>query len=130
MTKKYIETSNVAEVVRCWECEYYYFLVATKKKAGRCKKFGTDGSGPDLSPYDFCSFGKPLPDRHKRGKGEAENNQLLAAAPVQNGEWIDTPDNTTKICSYCKADWNVFDNETYRFYFCPNCGAIMDFSEG
>ena len=66
-----------AEVVKCWECEYYYFLAATKKQAGRCKKFGTDGSGPDLSLYDFCSFGKPLPDR-RRGENNGEHTGTMA----------------------------------------------------
>lgn len=47
-------------------------------------------------------------------------------APVVHGEWIDSPDGTATICSYCKADWNVFDNDTYRFNYCPNCGAKMD----
>lgn len=47
-------------------------------------------------------------------------------APVVHGEWIDIPDGTETICSYCKASWNVFDNDTYRFNYCPNCGAKME----
>lgn len=50
-------------------------------------------------------------------------------APVVHGEWVDTPDGTATICSYCKADWNVFDNDTYRFNYCPNCGAKMDLED-
>ena len=50
-------------------------------------------------------------------------------APVKHGKWIDSPDGTTTICSYCKADWNVFDNDTYRFSYCPNCGAKMDLED-
>ena len=46
--------------------------------------------------------------------------------PVVRGEWIEAPDKTSVICSHCKADWNVFDNDTYRFNFCPNCGARME----
>ena len=49
--------------------------------------------------------------------------------PAVRGEWIDSPDGTTTICSYCKADWNVFDNNTYRFNYCPNCGAKMDLED-
>lgn len=49
--------------------------------------------------------------------------------PVKHGEWIDSPDGTTTICSYCKADWDVFDNDTYRFNYCPHCGAKMDLGE-
>ena len=47
-------------------------------------------------------------------------------APVVHGEWLDTPNGIETICSYCKADWNMFDNELYRFNYCPNCGAKMD----
>ena len=50
-------------------------------------------------------------------------------APVVRGEWVDTPNGTETICSYCKADWNVFDNDTYRFNYCPNCGAKMEYEE-
>ena len=46
--------------------------------------------------------------------------------PVRHGEWVDTPNGTETICSYCKADWNVFDNDTYRFNYCPHCGAKME----
>ena len=49
--------------------------------------------------------------------------------PVVRGEWVDTPNGTETICSYCKADWNVFDNDTYRFNYCPNCGAKMEYEE-
>ena len=54
------------------------------------------------------------------------NIPAVDVAPVVHGEWVDTPDGTATICSYCKADWNVFDNDTYRFNYCPNCGAKMD----
>lgn len=45
--------------------------------------------------------------------------------PVVYGEWIDTPDNASVICSYCGSDWDAFDNDVHRFAFCPACGANM-----
>lgn len=44
---------------------------------------------------------------------------------VEYGEWIESPTGNEVICSYCHADWNVFDNDTYRFRYCPNCGITM-----
>lgn len=55
-----------------------------------------------------------------------EDAPAADVALVVHGEWMDTPNGTETICSYCKADWNVFDNDTYRFNYCPNCGAKMD----
>ena len=51
------------------------------------------------------------------------------AVPVVRGEWIENPTKDSVLCSYCHADWNLFDNDTYRFCYCPNCGAKIE-SEG
>jgi len=29
-------------------------------------------------------------------------------------------------CSCCKEYWNILDNDTETFNYCPNCGAKMD----
>ena len=50
----------------------------------------------------------------------------IDAMPVVRGEWIENPTKDSVICSYCYADWNIFDNDTYRFQHCPNCGAKME----
>ncbi len=46
--------------------------------------------------------------------------------PVVRGEWIEHPTKDSVLCSCCHADWNLLDNDTYRFCYCPNCGARMD----
>ena len=56
-------------------------------------------------------------------------NRRSDAVPVVRGEWIENPTKDSVLCSYCHADWNLFDNDTYRFCYCPNCGAKME-SEG
>lgn len=41
---------------------------------------------------------------------------------VKRGEWQeDVLDNI--ICSACGESFNICDNDTERFIYCPNCGA-------
>ena len=53
-------------------------------------------------------------------------NRRFDAMPVVRGEWIENPTKDSVLCSYCYADWDLFDNDTYRFCYCPNCGAKME----
>jgi len=55
-----------------------------------------------------------------------EESPAIDAVPVMRGEWIENPTKDSVLCSYCHADWNLFDNDTYRFCYCPNCGAKME----
>jgi hypothetical protein len=55
-----------------------------------------------------------------------DNSPTIDAVPVVRGEWIENPTKDSVLCSYCHADWNLFDNDTYRFCYCPNCGAKME----
>ena len=43
------------------------------------------------------------------------------------GEWIQQlrPYEDEIVCSVCGANFNIIDNCTERFNFCPNCGAEM-----
>ena len=44
---------------------------------------------------------------------------------VKHGEWKeDVLDNI--ICSACGESFNICDNDTERFIYCPNCGARME----
>lgn len=54
---------------------------------------------------------------------------------VRHGRWIEFPevlaiDDTLENgyigCSVCKDVWNMRDNDTERYDYCPNCGARMD----
>ena len=55
-----------------------------------------------------------------------EESHTVDAVPVVRGEWIEHPTKDSVICSYCHADWNMFDNDIYRFCYCPNCGAKIE----
>ena len=57
------------------------------------------------------------------------------AAPVVHGRWINYPEclgydgaycDENIVCSNCESVWNIIDNDTDRFDYCPCCGAKMD----
>ena len=50
------------------------------------------------------------------------------AEPVRHGKWDHLPDYIDDLitCSICGETFNVLDNDTYRFNYCPHCGARMD----
>ena len=43
-----------------------------------------------------------------------------------HGEWIETENDTNCECSICHECFDMCDNDTYRFVYCPHCGARMD----
>lgn len=55
--------------------------------------------------------------------------------PVLHGEWVAYPEclryenaysDDQIVCSVCGSVWNILDNCTEGFNYCPNCGAKMD----
>ena len=64
-----------------------------------------------------------------------ENAPAVDAVPVVHGRWISYPEclafegayhDEHIVCSACHSVWNIIDNDTERFDYCPNCGAKMD----
>ena len=58
----------------------------------------------------------------------------IDAVPVKRGEWVEYPyclcyegalTEEDIACSSCGAVFNVIDNCTEKFKYCPNCGAYM-----
>ena len=45
---------------------------------------------------------------------------------VKHGHWKVERWINTIFCSECGNSWNVMDNDTETFNYCPNCGAKMD----
>lgn len=59
----------------------------------------------------------------------------VEAELVRQGRWVEYPEclkyenaygDIDIVCSCCEAVFNVMDNDTYRFDYCPHCGAKMD----
>ena len=58
-------------------------------------------------------------------KGELDTPLEVAdVQEVKHGEWQDDLDDI--VCSVCGESFNICDNGTERFIYCPNCGARMD----
>lgn len=54
------------------------------------------------------------------------------AVPVRHGKWCEGTECYSDdfiVCSECGNAFNVLDNDTYRFDYCPKCGARMDEDE-
>ena len=48
---------------------------------------------------------------------------------TQRGAWIQDVRDIQKdmiTCSCCHQKWNIYDNDTQTFLYCPNCGAKME----
>lgn len=80
------------------------------------------------------------PLRRAEYSGLSTAIEVVAEAPAadvverKKGEWIGFPesfkfehiyDRDAIVCPFCEESWNIVDNDTERFNFCPNCGADM-----
>ena len=59
-----------------------------------------------------------------------EDLEDLPSVTQKSGKWIDDDwmeenDHLLTECSVCHEKWNMCENETTTFKFCPNCGADM-----
>lgn len=43
----------------------------------------------------------------------------------KTGAWWKTADGEC-MCTVCDSHWDISENETERFIYCPNCGARMN----
>ena len=54
--------------------------------------------------------------------------ESVGAVPVRHGKWCEGTECYSDdfiVCSVCGEAFNVMDNDTYRFDYCPSCGARM-----
>ena len=47
------------------------------------------------------------------------------AVEVVHGRWIEDVATDMIACTECGHAWNIIDNCTETFNYCPNCGACM-----
>ena len=50
---------------------------------------------------------------------------LLKEQEVKTGKWIDHTYDDDIECPFCHKKWNVIDNCTETFDYCPGCGAKL-----
>ena len=55
-----------------------------------------------------------------------ENAPTVDAVEVVHGRWIEDVATDMIACTECGHAWNIIDNCTETFNYCPNCGAKMD----
>ena len=48
------------------------------------------------------------------------------AVEVVHGRWVEDTAYCNIACTECGHMWNIIDNCTETFNYCPNCGAKMD----
>ena len=92
-------------------------------------------------------IGKMIHEYREKGEDDLADGMILArrygikqlpavdAAPVVHGRWISYPEclayenalhDDHIVCSACQSVWNIIDNDTECFDYCPTCGAKMD----
>ena len=92
----------------------------------RWKLYGFERwTGIDEAPYEYA-------------EDVLDREPTVDAVPVRHGKWIEYPEclkhekafaEEDIVCSCCGEVFNTLDNDTYRFKYCPNCGAKMDGEE-
>lgn len=88
--------------------------------------------------YDMCEFWIEASVLHNNGYRKQSNRYYVEPGkpPVlietsedkqSEGEWEQQlePYEDEIICSVCRMNFNVIDNCTEKFNYCPNCGAKM-----
>ena len=76
-----------------------------------------------LEPVSTCA---------KIARRLVEKAPTIDAVEVVHGRWeqIGYDEAMNRItCSCCLEYWNIEDNDTETFNYCPNCGAKMDGDE-
>lgn len=52
--------------------------------------------------------------------------ELLPSVELKHGEWIEEHEiQDYLVCPFCDVHFNMCDNDTEWFNYCPNCGADM-----
>ena len=65
------------------------------------------------------AYQKAYRNGYAKGYADAKKNE-------KHGRWVEDTAYDMIACTECGHAWNIIDNCTETFNFCPNCGAIMD----
>ena len=57
---------------------------------------------------------------------EVDASPVVDAVEVVHGRWVEDTKTDMIACTECGHAWNIIDNCTETFNYCPNCGAKMD----
>ena len=89
----------------------------------------------DIIHYAFLDFDDYAKECYGKGVSPVEEVEDYVADAViragyrkqSEGEWIQQPIpyEDEIVCTVCGANFNVIDNCTEKFNYCPNCGAEM-----
>lgn len=69
-----------------------------------------------------------VPQSVKEMRAWLDSQPTVDAVPVKHGKWCEGTECYSDdfiVCSVCGEAFNVMDNDTYRFDYCPHCGARM-----
>ena len=84
----------------------------------------------ELAPEDLAAFMEGM----AYYADHIKNLPVADVRPVKRGRWVCFPEclaydgaysGDDIVCSVCGECFNIMDNDTERFYYCPNCGAEM-----
>ena len=75
---------------------------------------------------EYC---EPYPHIYQAMSSAFKHAPKVDAEPVRHGKWGEGSEDYSDdfiVCSVCGEAFNVMDNDTYRFDYCPHCGTRMD----
>ena len=55
-----------------------------------------------------------------------DEQPTVDAVEVVHGRWVEDTATDMIACTECGHAWNIIDNCTETFNYCPSCGAKMD----
>lgn len=62
-------------------------------------------------------------------KKQIEDAPTVDAEPVIHAHWIENISEGIIKCSNCAEEWSIINNCCETFFYCPHCGAKMDFPD-
>ena len=84
---------------------------------GECPHHNRDCYTQNVNLHDICELVNAPGMKPKRGRWVTYPQYLL---------YDGTYGEDKIVCSECGSEWNILDNDTDTFDYCPHCGAKME----